>query len=250
MQENKVKEFFDKNSREWDRNYESKSNNLTSWYLKNRKKIVLSMFDFRKSKVLEVGCGTGIFSVEILKRGNKLWGIDISPKMIKEAKKKVKNEGLKAVFSTGDICNLKFQNNFFDTVVVIGVMSYIEEDDKAFSELSRVLKKGGILIITVGNKYSPDYLSRKFFNFFLKHLKSNKLIFQNIQTKAYSQREINQILEENNFDVIDYANYNYKFFPFHKILPSLFVYLSKKIHPKSKFSALSAEKILKLRKVK
>ena len=72
MQENKVKEFFDKNSREWDRNYESKSNNLTSWYLKNRKKIVLSMFDFRKSKVLEVGCGTGVFSLEILKRGNKL----------------------------------------------------------------------------------------------------------------------------------------------------------------------------------
>lgn len=250
MHNNTTKEFFDKNSKDWNKHYEAKSNDLISWYFKNRKKIVLSMFDFRNSKVLDVGCGPGVFSKEILKKGNKLWGIDLSSKMIQEVKKRMNGEYPKAIFSTGDICNLNFPNNFFDVVVAIGVLEYIKDDKKAFSELGRVVKKGGILIVTVINKHNPNYWLRKFFNFFLKHLKFNNLIFQDICTKAYSRSELNRILYYNNFEIVDYANCNYRFFPLHRLIPWLFIYLSKRILPKSQLGFLHTEKILKIRKVK
>ena len=251
IEKNNVKDFFDFQAVNWSSNYDEKKKDLISWDFKNRKKIVLSMFNFENAKVLEVGCGPGTFSVEILKKNNKLYGVDISQEMIKESETRIQALGFKANFSVGDISNLNFPKEFFDAVVAVGVLPYVNNDEKAFGELNRVLKNNGILIATVNNKYSFNYLSRSFFNFFLRHFnKKSKLIFQKIRTKAYSEKEIKRVISKNNFEIVDYANCSYKFFPFHKVFPSLFIFFSKKISPKSKLGFLGTEKILKLRKIK
>ena len=84
------------------------------------------------SKILDVGCGTGIASEE-LKRFGVVYGVDISPKSIKEAME----------YSRCDKCyvgiaeELPFEDSMFDVVVCTEVMEHLLDPSKALSEMMR-----------------------------------------------------------------------------------------------------------------
>lgn len=108
-------------------------------------------------KVLDLGCGNGLVAGEIIARGVKYYGIDISNGLIKVARKKYNQEIKSGVvqFKVGDACKkLPYQNNFFDAAVSFAVLHHIPSDDKRLKflqELRRVLKPGGWAGIIVWN---------------------------------------------------------------------------------------------------
>jgi SAM-dependent methyltransferase len=100
-------------------------------------------------KILDLGCGTGIYAKLLTKRGAIVKGFDISPEMIKIAKQE--NPGLD--LKIGSAYDIPFDEKF-DIVLASLVVHYIEDWDKMFSEIKRVLKNNGLFIFSTGNPVS------------------------------------------------------------------------------------------------
>jgi len=96
--------------------------------------------------VLECACGTGMISVRIAPRCRKLVATDFSEGMLKQTKKKC--AGLANVeVCRADITNLAFPDESFDAAVAANVIHLLDDPYQALSELDRVVKPGGRLII-------------------------------------------------------------------------------------------------------
>lgn len=124
--------------------------------MRERKKAVLCFLDEytsnRSLRVLDIGCGTGIYMKEVLERRHAVVGLDITEEMLSKAKEMLKDymPG-RAVVVCGDVENMDFVDNSFDVILCIGVLQYLQDDNKAIAEISRVLKSGGIAIVTLPN---------------------------------------------------------------------------------------------------
>jgi ubiquinone/menaquinone biosynthesis C-methylase UbiE len=128
---------------------------------RNIEQIIESAGAPRGSKILDVGCGPGRLVLSLLKKGYRVWGVDISSSMIDEATKLVQGNGFPSFdqLAVGDIEAFEFDEGFFDVVVVAsGVIEYQETDDVALNEMNRVLANGGHLIVNVTNRYSCTHL--------------------------------------------------------------------------------------------
>lgn len=123
-------------------------------------------------KILDVGCGTGNFSVKLAKMGCKVTGIDISKEMLNVAIKKSEEQNLDIEFFNMDLYDLKFDDNSFDAVFSMTAFEFVEDVPRALKELFRVVKKDGqVLIGTIaGNSsWSQLYQSQPFQNTVFKH---------------------------------------------------------------------------------
>ena len=117
--------------------------------------------------VLDVACGTGDMCVELLKRGCTVTGVDLSEEMLAIAK--VKGERLKVKVEVADAENLPFEEESFDGVTcAFGVRNFVHLE-KGLSEMLRVLKPGGRMVIL--ELATPDSkLLRPFYNLYTKHV--------------------------------------------------------------------------------
>jgi ubiquinone/menaquinone biosynthesis C-methylase UbiE len=116
------------------------------------KKIMTSFLNVKKGdKILDAGCGTGdeTHALALLTGGSGMVnGIDSSEKMIIEAKfRQQKREKLPVDFTIGDIQNLDFDDDEFDSVRAERVLMHVSDPYKAISEMVRVTKPGGRVVI-------------------------------------------------------------------------------------------------------
>jgi len=120
---------------------------------------VLSWLDnldlYKDSKILDAGCGAGRIAKEIANRRYDVIAMDYSHNMVKEAKAICSvNEELDIKFLQGDIESLPYKDSVFDMVLCLGVITYLKSEQKALREMSRILKPGGTLILSILNKVS------------------------------------------------------------------------------------------------
>ncbi|HIH55238.1 methyltransferase domain-containing protein [Candidatus Woesearchaeota archaeon] len=103
--------------------------------------------DLKGKIILDIGCGHGkdILLYEKLD-AKEIWGMDSSQVMINEAKKLVKDP---QKLSVASIDNTYFKNNQFDVVLGRFAFHYLEDMDKGYEEMARILKSRGILILVV-----------------------------------------------------------------------------------------------------
>ena len=106
-----------------------------------------AMNDIEKNgAVLDVSCGTGNLLVELASQGHtNLQGVDYSSKMVEAAGQKLSN---KAVIQKGDVHQLPFPDRTFDYVVSTEAFHHYYDQSKALSELVRVTKKNGKVIVS------------------------------------------------------------------------------------------------------
>ena len=99
-----------------------------------------------KMKVLDAGCGDSIFPVYLAGHECQVYAAD--EKVNKEI---ARIHGLKIDYHEGDIYNLPYEDNFFDRIFCLSVLEHLEpiEVVRSAKELSRVLRPGGLLAITV-----------------------------------------------------------------------------------------------------
>lgn len=109
-------------------------------------------------RVLDIACGTGIPSLlvaPIILPGGTVTGVDLAPGMVELSKKKAEQRGIKnAEFREADGESLPFPDDSFDVVLCNHGLEHMTDKQKAISEMRRVLKKGGVLGLTVWS--TPD----------------------------------------------------------------------------------------------
>ncbi len=146
----------------WEKCYSLKNKHFVR-RLKNIHILVNDLIE--NANILDIGCGTGEITSSIHERfGCNAIGIDISPKMIEHCKLKYENERLH--FEEGNILNLKYRSEQFNLVVSLSVVEWIEDYEKAITEVSRVLKCNGQWIVSLPNWASPfrkmEFIVRSF----------------------------------------------------------------------------------------
>jgi ubiquinone/menaquinone biosynthesis C-methylase UbiE len=108
--------------------------------------------------VLELGCGSGLFTAAIANTGANLVAIDISPELLQEAVVNVKAANV--TFRQENACDLKFADASFDAVIGSSVLHHLDLA-RALAEIYRVLKPGGFVTFTEPNMMNPQIALQK-----------------------------------------------------------------------------------------
>lgn len=106
---------------------------------------ILKMFrDLKGKKVLDLGCGTGRLIRDIRNYGGTVIAVDISEEMLKIVEKKYPDVEMVCA----DAKNLPFNEGEFDVVVASFLIVHLKTLEQVFAEVYRILKDGGIFIVT------------------------------------------------------------------------------------------------------
>jgi ubiquinone biosynthesis O-methyltransferase len=151
---NKIKDFFDEMAT--DRNAKIAGNLIVEYEQKVRSQMVVSMIEAKPGElILDAGCGNARDLIQLAKKGCKCIGVDFSADMIEEARKELlKNHIESAEVEVGDLNCLRFDDAMFDKVYASEVLEHIPDCNRAVSEMARVLRPGGRLVVTTPNRHS------------------------------------------------------------------------------------------------
>jgi len=107
--------------------------------------------DVQGLRVLDLGCGTGRYSQLLSEQGAEVIAIDISSVMVEQARQKNKKTSFDLI--RGSLYDICLVSSSFDLVVCALTLNHIECLDRMLSETTRVLKKGGTIIISDFHPY-------------------------------------------------------------------------------------------------
>lgn len=178
-----------------------------------RKKAVRFLKQRSPKNILDVATGTGDFAIEAVKLNpEKIIGIDISPKMLKKAKEKIKKLHLEdeIKFQLADSESLPFKDASFDAIIVgFGVRNF-ENLEKGLSEMYRVLDINGILIILEFSK-PKNFPIKNIFNFYFKNILPivGKIISKDKAAYTYLPQSVQTFPDGKDFlDIMKKAGFN------------------------------------------
>jgi ubiquinone/menaquinone biosynthesis C-methylase UbiE len=115
-------------------------------------------------KILEAGCGTGLYSIALAFAGYEVTAIDYNDVAVELSRSNLElfnsqsEKKLDVNFKKGDLLNLEFPDNTFDLVFNQAVLEYFTDDgsfDKAISEMQRVTVSGGTVVSIIQNTRNP-----------------------------------------------------------------------------------------------
>lgn len=107
--------------------------------------------------ILDDGAGAGFFSMLLAGLGHRVTSIDYSDNMLERLRENMAKRGLTANTMQMDAQNLAFPDESFDAVVQRNVLWNLDDPAKAYREMCRVLRPGGLLIIDDGNHYLASH---------------------------------------------------------------------------------------------
>lgn len=107
-------------------------------------------------EALDVGMGPGRLVAALAAAGWTVSGLDASPAMVQAARARVPVARERLV--VGELERLPFGDDAFDAVVATGVLEYASDVERAVGELTRVLRPGGVAVVSVANASSPASL--------------------------------------------------------------------------------------------
>ena len=137
-----------------------------------RKKIVKILKSKNPSTILDVATGTGDLAIAMAKtNAQKIIGLDISKGMLDVGIEKIKDRNLNNTIEMviGDSENLKYENDFFDAVTVSFGVRNFESLDSGLSEIFRVLKPNGSLVI-LETSNPTKFPFKQFYRFYSKFI--------------------------------------------------------------------------------
>lgn len=137
-----------------------------------RQKAIQHLSAFQPKIILDVATGTGDFALQTLAlRPSQVVGVDISEGMLEVGRKKMKARAVDQVIElrTGDSENLPFEENKFDAVIVAFGVRNFENLDKGLSEMLRVLRPGGRLVVLEFSK-PTSFPMKQLYHFYFNHV--------------------------------------------------------------------------------
>jgi len=144
-------QLFDEWPERYDRWFATPIGSLVREY---ESRLILDLLGSPPGKtILDAGCGTGVFTNDLLSAGFEVVGLDISLSMVLRAREKVREDRFQPVL--GDMSALPFLDASFDRTVSITALEFIRDARGAVAELFRVTKEGGVVVLATLNSLSP-----------------------------------------------------------------------------------------------
>jgi len=152
--------------------------------------------------VLDVGCGRANDAMDLARMGGKCLGLEPSETMIYIAQKDIARDGTGVALLRGIGEDMPLRSHCFDRVVCKGALDHFPTPEKAIMEMARVVKPGGVVIITVANLDCLGFrLGRTFFVRLRKLLRRKESIYERIwqtpfdHTFRFDYRTLNQMVK-------------------------------------------------------
>ncbi len=217
------------------------------------KKIIDFLNNGKGKKLLELGCGRATASIyQALKLELEIFPSDYSQEALKIAKNNLAKYGLKKRLVQANLYDMPYSDNSFDVIISVGVMEHLEEPQRAYGEILRLLRKDGVMIsMNVPDK--PDNIQKiaaPINRFLLKlsnilNLKDSKpwldnfsrSITSNVYRSNLTAQGFKRIVEESGFSNVSFYQINP--FPTFDPVPEIINFIIVKIY----------ESILKIRKI-
>ncbi len=191
------------------------SGGIDLWW---RKKAINQLKACKPKIILDVATGTGDFAIisQKILQPEKITGIDISEGMLEFGRKKIIKAGLenKIELLHGDSEEILFPDNSFDAVTVAFGVRNFENLEKGLSEIRRVLKPGGQLVILEFTRpHTP--VVKQLYGFYMKFITPTigKIFAKNTDAYQYLNDSVFQFPERQNFThILNQSNYRNAFY--------------------------------------
>lgn len=114
------------------------------------KYLLLERFTRPSDVCLDVGIGNGIYSIPLCGRVREIHGIDICAKMLEQCRKNIETRGIRNIhIYERSATNLLFDDASFDVVFSFSTLLLVPNPERAYHEIARVLKVGGIAVLDI-----------------------------------------------------------------------------------------------------
>ncbi len=227
-QKSQVSDFFN-TSDGWKGKFYREVHNPFGQMLVRRKLHVLRLFrkhiDHTAGTIFDAGCGPGEYLGELGGGEVRVFGMDASEEMIRTSDEMLREKGwpVRPGLVRGDIEHIPFRSASFDAVLCIGVLGYLEHDDRALTELHRLLRPGGHLLLNVRNLNaltSLHYSSRLKFRHLLKNgwrrFRTSVSLVTHTRdggwkSRAYNLRPFEKFMASRGFTRVEGMTFGYEF---------------------------------------
>ena len=153
-----------------------------------------------KGRILDIGCGRGVFLDEMRKHGWNVVGTEYNEETVESINK---NYNVNVV--TGNPWDWGFSPGCFDVVTMNHVLEHMSAPEKAISECSKVLREGGLLVVAVPNITSLQSIIGKHLWF---HLDIPYHIYH------FSEMGLSSIIEKHGFQLLKIRRFDLEYNPF------------------------------------
>ena len=171
-----------------------------------RRKMIAELVEMQPKSILDVATGTGDVAINTIKQLKindlRIVGLDISPEMLNIGKKKVITEGFdsRIEMMVGDSENLPFEGNKFDAITVAYGVRNFEDLNRGISEMARVLKPNGKIVVLEFSK--PNVFPiKQLFNFYFAYILPfiGKISSKDNRAYSYLYESVQVFPDGNNF---------------------------------------------------
>lgn len=149
--------FFDGEAGRYDAAHDGADS--AGYALRGRIAVVLRLLGPRPGSVLDCGMGPGRLLAELERRGWSVGGIDISGEMVALARSRLPEAA--GSLLEGTIESLPFPSESFAAAVATGVLEYVEDVPRTLDEVARVLRPGGLFVVSTPNTRAVGTLWRQ-----------------------------------------------------------------------------------------
>lgn len=152
-----VDAFFRNDSNYWRDVYQEDT--LDGWIYRQRQSTVLQMAEELalpgQARVLEVGCGAGLTTVALARRGYVVHAIDTVEAMVNLTRQAVLSAAVDShvKITLSNVLDMSFPAQHFELVVAMGVLPWLQHPKDALAEMGRVVRPGGYVIATTDNQW-------------------------------------------------------------------------------------------------
>ena len=177
----------------------------------------LQNHDLADTVWLDAGCGTGTLARWLAARGCRVLGVDAASEMVAAANRSAQSENFSDRLSfvrITTITRLALDDQSMDGILCSSVLEYVCDPIACLNEFARVLKPGGLLLVSVPNRNSAVRRMQRACHWFGNLLGQNWCKFLNHSRHHYSKPEFERLLAQSGFSFE-------KFVPFGGPLPSL-----------------------------
>lgn len=191
--------------------------------------------------VVDLGCGDGFYLYLLSRLPVKLelTGFDRDQVVLENAKKNLSSKKIRLM--EGDLRSIPFEKNTFVKAIMTEVLEHVDNDKKALSEVYRILKPNGILVLTVPSLYFPffwDPINWILQNIFNTHI-SGTGFFAGIwarHLRLYKRKNLEKLVRQAGFKIEDIDELMTRALPFNHYLVNLVARFLYDIKPSSKIT--------------